>query len=172
MAIICAAHHSRTCREQADWRSHRAGPRSLAAKFLTVGVVLCSLSFAGCARNPPPRELAPAVHESKAPPQRTPARPRRIVETIRYVQPTIRRPDPALLAPQPAPNCEFKRSDLKTIDPDGWARLKIEYERQCFEDAEKTARERLVLLQTSGSCEVEPEPGRKPAPGRPTQPNK
>jgi hypothetical protein len=129
-----------------------------------VCAVLAALSFAGCACNTAPRELSPAAHESKAPPVRAVVRPRRLPETIRYVQPKIRRPDPALLAAQPAPDCEFKRSDLKTVDPDEWARLKVEYERQCFQDAEKAARERLVLLQTSNFCEIEPVPRRKPAP--------
>ena len=32
---------------------------------------------------------------------------------------------------QSAPDCVFHRAELKTIDPDQWARLKIEYERQC-----------------------------------------
>lgn len=165
MAIVGAAHHSQDCGEEAGRQSHAAGPRSFVPKFLTACVVLCALSFAGCARNPAPRELAPAVHESKAPPVRAAARPRRLAETIRYVQPTIRHPDPVLLAPQPAPDCDFKRSNLKTVDPDEWTRLKVEYERQCFQDAEKAARERLVLLQTSNLCEIEPVKRHKPTPG-------
>jgi hypothetical protein len=60
----------------------------------------------------------------------------------------VRRPDPALLAPQLAPNCEFKRTDIKAVDPDEWARLQVEYERQCYQDAEKAARERISQLQT------------------------
>lgn len=164
MAIVGGALHSTGCFEEAGKQSHAAGTRSLAPKFLTVGVILCSLSFAGCARNPAPREVSPALHESKAPPLRAAARPRRTTVSIRYVEPKIRRPDPALLAAQPAPDCEFKRSDLKTVDPDEWTRLKIEYERQCYQDAEKAARDRLVLLQTSNFCEIEPVPRRKPAP--------
>jgi hypothetical protein len=164
MAIVGGALHSRDCCEEAGRQSHAAGPRSLAPKFLTVGVILCSLSFAGCARNPAPREVSPALHESKAPPLRAAARPRRTTVSIRYVEPKIRRPDPALLAAQPAPDCEFKRTDLKTVDPDEWTRLKVEYERQCYQDAEKAARDRLVLLQTSNFCEIEPVPRRKPAP--------
>ena len=34
--------------------------------------------------------------------------------------------------------------------------LKVEYERQCYQDAEKAARDRLVLLQASSTCEIEP----------------
>ena len=166
MAIVGAALHFRDCYEAAGKRSLAAGPRSSVPKFLTVCVVLCSLSFAGCARNPAQHEVSPApvLHERRAPPMRAAARPRQPAVSIRYVEPKIRRPDAALLVPQPAPDCEFKRSDLKTVDPDEWARLKVEYERQCFQDAERTARERLVLLQTSNFCEIEPVPRRKLAP--------
>jgi hypothetical protein len=89
-------------------------------------------------------------------------RSRRYSEPYRHAEPKIRRPDPALLSAQPAPDCEFKRSDLKTVDPDEWARLKVEYERQCYLDAEKAARERLTLLQTSSTCEIEPVRQRRP----------
>jgi len=59
-----------------------------------------------------------------------------------------------LLAPQPAPDCGFGRANLRTLDPDQWARLKLEYELKCYKDAEKTARNRLRLLQAA--CEVKP----------------
>ncbi|HVI63335.1 MAG TPA: hypothetical protein VM910_12235 [Bradyrhizobium sp.] len=61
--------------------------------------------------------------------------------------------EPALLVPQSAPDCVFRRAELKTIDPDQWARLKIEYERQCYQNAEKTVRERLRRLQAANRCE-------------------
>jgi hypothetical protein len=63
------------------------------------------------------------------------------------------KPEPALLVPQSAPDCVFRRAELKTIDPDQWARLKIEYERQCYQNAEKTVRERLRRLQAANRCE-------------------
>ena len=162
MAIPGGALRFQDCCEQAGKRPHGAGLKSLAPKLLTVGVVLCSMSFAGCARNPAQREIGPALHEGKASPIRAPVRTRRYSEPYRYAEPKIRRPDPALLSPQPAPDCEFKRSDLKTVDPDEWARLKVDYERQCYQDAEKTARERLALLQTSSTCEIEPVRQRRP----------
>jgi len=68
--------------------------------------------------------------------------------------PTICRPDPALLTPQSAPDCKFGRPELKTVDPDQWARLSVEYERQCYLRAERTARERLRLLQASVRCDT------------------
>ncbi len=142
--------------EFASERPHAASLKSLAPKLLTVCVIFCAMSFAGCARNPAQRDVSPGLHESKAPAIRAPIRTRRYSEPYRHAEPKIRRPDPALLSAQPAPDCEFKRSDLKTVDPDEWARLKVEYERQCYLDAEKAARERLTLLQTSSTCEIEP----------------
>ena len=162
MAIPDGALRFQDSCEEAGRRPHAASLKSPAAKLVTVCVVLCSMSFAGCARNPAQREASPALHEGKTSPLRASVRPRRHAEPYRYAEPKIRRLDPALLSPQPAPDCEFKRSDLKTVDPDEWARLKIEYERQCYRDAEKAARERLALLQTSSTCEIEPVRQRRP----------
>src|SRR4029077_14402440 len=66
----------------------------------------------------------------------------------------ICRPDKALLAPQPAPDCGFGRANLKTLDPEQWARLKHEYELKCYKEAERPVRNRLRLLQAA--CEVGP----------------
>jgi hypothetical protein len=63
-------------------------------------------------------------------------------------------PDPALLRPQPAPDCEFGPSHRKTLDAEQWSRLKLEFERNCYRDAEKAARERLRKLQASSGCDV------------------
>jgi hypothetical protein len=65
------------------------------------------------------------------------------------------RPEAGLLSPQPPPDCVFRRGDLKTADPDLWAKLKIEYERQCYERAEKRVREHLARLQAASRCEGE-----------------
>jgi hypothetical protein len=65
------------------------------------------------------------------------------------------RPERAMLTPQPAPDCGFGWSSLKTVDPDQWARLKLESERKCYQNAEKIVRERLRLLQASVACEAE-----------------
>jgi len=40
--------------------------------------------------------------------------------------------------------------------PDQWTRLKLEYERKCYQNAEKIVRERLRLLQAATRCEAEP----------------
>jgi len=121
------------------------------------------MAVAGCARNPAPRELNPVQPEVKAAPARAPARAHQYTEPRRYAELRIHRPDPALLAPQPAPDCDFKRTDVGVVDPNEWARLKIDYERQCFQNAEKVARDRLRLLQESSMCEIEPVRHRRPA---------
>jgi hypothetical protein len=156
MAIVGAPLCPRDSRGLASDQPRAASRTSLAQSLLTVGVIFCAMSFAGCARNPAQREVSPALHEGKASPVRAPLHSRRYSEPYRHAEPKIRRPDLALLSAQPAPDCEFKRSDLKTVDPDEWARLKAEYERQCYLDAEKVARERLTLLQASSTCEIEP----------------
>jgi hypothetical protein len=66
------------------------------------------------------------------------------------------RPDPALLVPRSAPDCVFRRPELMTLDSDQWERLKIEYERQCYQDAETLVRDRLRRLQAvNRSCEAQ-----------------
>jgi len=171
MAIVDAALCPGDSCERASASPGNAGVKTRAPILLTAAsVVLCSMLLAGCARNPAQREVSPAVQESKPPPVRTAARPRRYPEPYRYVAPRIRRPDLALLSPQPAPDCEFNRSDLKTVDPSEWARLKVEYERQCYLDAEKAARVRLALLQAASTCEVEPVPQRHPVRRQSAQP--
>ena len=69
--------------------------------------------------------------------------------------PQMCRPARALLVPPHAPDCSFSRADLKTLDPDEWTRLKVEYERKCFQTAERAVRERLRLLQAANQCEAD-----------------
>jgi hypothetical protein len=62
----------------------------------------------------------------------------------------------AMLAPQAAPDCEFKGSDADAVDADLFARLKLDYERHCYQHAEALVRGRLRQLQVSGLCEAPP----------------
>jgi hypothetical protein len=151
MATAGPAHDADNCSEAAKTRLRRRLPglASSTSKLLTISVVFCALAVAGCARNPVQREFNPVRQEVRAAPVRAPARAHRYTEPRRYAEALIHRPDPSLLAPQPAPDCEFKRSSVNTVDPNEWARLKIDYERQCYQDAEKIARDRLRLLQAS-----------------------
>src|SRR5262249_20429738 len=57
-----------------------------------------------------------------------------------------------LLASRSAPNCEFAGPEPDTIDADLWARLKLDYERHCYKQAEMLARKRLRQLLASDQC--------------------
>src|ERR1700684_3013841 len=122
--------------------------RATMSKLLTLCAISFAVTVAGCAQNPGPRDIAanpPRVRTASAP----------AVESARrrpehtYLQARVHRLDPALLAPQPAPDCEYKKSNIKTVDPDEWARLKTEYELQCYRETEQAARTRIGLLQSS-----------------------
>lgn len=166
MAIAGPAHWADKCCEAARTRLRPAGRASSIPKRLVVSVVFCAVAVAGCARSPAHREFDQVQPEVRAVPVRAAAHIHRYTEPqepIRSAELRIQRPDPSLLAPQPAPDCEFKRTDVSAVDPVEWAHLKIDYERQCYQDAEKIARERLRLLQESSTCEIEPAGNRRPA---------
>jgi len=120
-------------------RGVRPGAKALAElgafapRLLAVFAIACATALAACASRSTQQEAEPI----EAPP--------------------VRRFDRALLTSQPAPDCEFRGADLKTMDPDVFARLKLDYERQCFQRAEKIARARLRVLQASNRCEVDPD---------------
>ena len=61
-------------------------------------------------------------------------------------------PRPAYCEPSPAPDCAFKGSRLKTVDPAEFARLKLAYERRCVRRAEKTEHARMRELHSAGLC--------------------
>jgi hypothetical protein len=105
-----------------------------------LAAVLCAFAaLAGCAPT-----TAPETAQAATAPMRAEV----------FEIPTICRPDPALLTPPSAPDCKYGRPELKTVDPDQWARLSVEFERQCYLRAEKTVRERLRLLQAAARCEA------------------
>jgi len=60
-----------------------------------------------------------------------------------------------IIAHQPAPDCEFKGPEPDTVDAEQWARLKLDYERHCYQQAEMLARKRLEQLLASGKCRAE-----------------
>jgi hypothetical protein len=100
-----------------------------------LAAVLGVLAVSGCAQNSTPDPLQ--------------------ANSQMQTETRICRPDPALLVPQSAPDCVFRRPELKTLDPEQWARLKIEYERQCYQDAEKSVRARLRRLQAANRCQAQ-----------------
>jgi hypothetical protein len=132
----------------------RAGFRSIAVaplcrRLLAISVLAGALTLAGCARHAATRDLHPGWHKATAPVvdtrQRAEAYPRQRQSTARRV----RWPEAALLSPQQGPDCEFRGANTEAMDAGELARLKIEYERQCFQNAERAARDRLNSLQSA-----------------------
>jgi hypothetical protein len=167
MLIAGPAHVACGCRNLATARWPRAA--SFALRLSGVSMVFAAIALGGCARNLVPRETRPVQQVVRAAPVRAVPRPHKVSVPVRYSEPVrtseprIHRPDPELLDSQPTPNCEFKRPELTPVDSEEWARLKLEYERSCYRDAEKVARERLSQLQKNAGCEVEPAPAQSPS---------
>jgi hypothetical protein len=117
--------------------SETASPRLM--QLISAALII---TLSGCAQGPAPEPMqtAPAQAERAQP---------------GHAEPGFCHPDRALLTPQPVPDCAFRRAHLKTMDPDLWARLKIEYERECYQNAEKVVRHRLRLLQAANLCEAQ-----------------
>jgi hypothetical protein len=132
--------------------------RTLARTALMLAIMPGWLALAGCSASLVRPEIyavstaAPAhrseVYEASAAAtvHRTETRPRRLR---------------AMLAPQAAPDCEFKGSEADVVDADLFARLKLDYERHCYQHAEAMVRSRLRQLQLSGLCEPPPPPVRR-----------
>lgn len=159
VAMTDSAHRAGLGCEWFRTRLRPNGPPPSRPRLLTISVIVLAMGLAGCARDASRREVNLGQQQVRAKPVRVAShlasRAHTHSEPRQHVELRVRRPDPALLAAQPAPNCEFKRADIKAVDPDEWARLKIEYERQCYQDAEMAARDRLRQLQASSLCEVE-----------------
>jgi len=162
MAIARCAHSAGDGFELAKPQLRLSKLLPLSPRLPLVSLAVLALGLAGCARDPARGDLRPAhgdfkrAHrEVRATPVRLPPRRRVYVETQQPTELGARRPDPALLTAQPAPRCEFTNTDLKSVDPDQWERLKTEFERKCYQDAEKAVRDRLGQLQASSTCEVE-----------------
>ncbi len=116
---------------------------ALASRLSTLCALGCAMAVSGCAPGSVQSEVKPdPMHAAAAP-------------TLTNSEVQMCRPDRALFAPQPAPDCGFGRSKLRTLDPEQWAYLKLEYERRCYKNAEKVARERLRRLQAATRCEVD-----------------
>jgi hypothetical protein len=120
---------------------------SLAARLPRLGAIICALAITGCAGSAPqPETRSEPSRSGAAAPASTPHP---------GSTPQMCHIDRALLAPARAPDCGFGRSDLKTLDPDEWTHLKLEFERKCYQHAEKLIRERLRQLQVASRCGIE-----------------
>jgi hypothetical protein len=57
------------------------------------------------------------------------------------------------LASLPEPDCEFRAVRQGTVDAEEFTRLKLAYERQCYQRAERAARRQLQELRALRTCE-------------------
>lgn len=131
-AVTCMRASSRSTRRYVRLGTSGSRRWSLLTSRLSILYALgCAMALSGCAASDPTSARAASG-------------------------PQTCRPDRALLTPQPAPDCGFGRADLRTLDPDQWARLKLEYELKCYKEAENTARRRLQQLQAATKCEAPP----------------
>src|SRR5690242_17275251 len=136
------------------------GPIALAPlgpRLVVVGLMAGAMTLAGCARHAATRDLHPGRHYAGTPGldtrQRAETHPSQTYRSQIYrgqrqlAAQRVRWPEAALLAPQQGPDCEFRGANTEAMDAGELARLKIEYERQCFQNAERAARDRLNSLQ-------------------------
>ena len=113
-------------------------------------VLLCALALAGC---------APAYSDYHDLSDGSISRPRR-----QAAKKTIPLPSQALLASPSKPDCEAAGQQLASADPSALVvppkpesdpdlalRIKLEYERECYRQAETRVREQLRKLQASAS---------------------
>jgi len=111
---------------------NRTRLRASVRRILALSVASLALTIAGCSSNPTQHKFAAYRTASH---QRTGAQ----------------------VAPQPAPRCELAVPKPNTVDAELWARLKLDYERHYYQQAEMLVRKRLQRLLTSGRCRIEPD---------------
>jgi hypothetical protein len=126
----------------------------LGPRLVAIGLMAGTMTLAGCARHAATRDLHPGRHYAGTPGldtrQRAETHPGQIYRGQRQsTAQRVRWPEAALLAPQQGPDCEFRGANIGAMDASELARLKIEFERQCFQDAERAARDRLNSLQAA-----------------------
>lgn len=105
-------------------------------------VVCCAVLLAGCAA--PAQTVGTPVAASTGIP-------------VKAHQRSVPMPDSALLKPLPAPDCQFK-GDAGSPEAQ---RQKLDYQEQCYRQAEAIARARLQRLQEQVDEAVKAAKGRK-----------
>jgi hypothetical protein len=110
----------------------------LRAPFATIAIVAIALIAASCAQQTDQHEAAaPAASKTRS---------------------ATCQAEKSRLASLPEPDCEFRAVRQGTVDADEFARLKLAYERQCYQRAERAARQQLQELRASRACESKPSP--------------
>jgi hypothetical protein len=115
--------------------------------LLILPAILCAITLGSCAQNTVQSGIEPNRNRAQRGLEANHNRVQIAARARHHSQKRVRPVDLALLAPQPAPDCKFDQPVSRTVDPDQLERLKLDYERQCYQNAEKTVRERLASLQ-------------------------
>lgn len=119
-------------------RTSRGMPNLQQSLCVMLAVLPCALALGGCST----AFVQPETYAASA-----------AAPVVRHTEVNVRRRH-VLLAQQAPPDCEYKGTDADAVDKDLWQRLKLDYERHCFQQAEALVRNRLHQLQVSGLCEI------------------
>jgi hypothetical protein len=109
-----------------------AGRRATAQLRAPVTIAITALVLAGCAQQSEQHEATVAAGKAKS---------------------ASCQAERSRLVSLPEPDCEFRAVRQGTVDADEFARLKLAYERQCYQRAERAARRQLQELRTLRVCE-------------------
>ena len=118
---------------------NRLRPGAVVGTLSALFVASFALTIAGCSHNLDEHKYA-ANHS-------TPSHLRSGSQTARNHQASVVPPSP--------PHCELMEPQPDIVDAELWARLKLDYERRCYQRAEMLVRKRLQRLLISGRCEIE-----------------
>jgi hypothetical protein len=107
----------------------------------TLAIACCGLLLGACAA---PRAVTnrPVAHHAVTNRHAV----HRVVHARTVVKQSIPLPDPSLLAPQSAPDCKFSGPVSSPMTAEE-LRMKLDYEQQCYRQAEEITRTRLRQLQ-------------------------
>jgi hypothetical protein len=112
---------------------NRARLHAVARRIAALSVASLALTIAGCSSNS--TQYKSAAYHTASPHLRSGAQ----------------------VVPQLAPDCELRVPEPNAVDAELWGRLKLDYERHCYQQAEILVRKRLQRLLTSGKCRIEPD---------------
>jgi hypothetical protein len=120
------------------------------ARLGLVSIVACLMGLGGCAPRPivDGSTISGTAHRTIH--ARTVLKPTTAERTARdrTSKSTIPLPDPSLLEPQPMPDCTFRGTLSSPVTVEEM-RMKLDYEQQCYRQAESITRDRLQQLQNS-----------------------
>jgi hypothetical protein len=123
-----------------DFSIKKSITAAIAGMLPALSVASAALTISGCSYD---------LNQHKYAAYQTPSHLRSGLQAVRNYR--------ALVAPPPPPHCELMEPQPDIVDAELWARLKLDYERRCYQRAEALVRKRLQRLLASGRCRIEPD---------------